>query len=143
VINIFIIDKGYISYLITLAMNGGVKMDEKNVEVVIEAFGNTSLKKKFTVNEIKEKSIEQIIFAMVNQPWQGEDSVTLQMINKQLTASNGYTSKVYNSEIQQPIKFVPVGRDSPALPYVQNENQLRISVIGQHKVGKVCTYYEA
>ena len=110
-------------------------MTEKNVEIVIEAVGNKSLSNNFTVDEIKGKSVEQILFAVINQPWQGEDNMTLQMIKSQVSASNGYTPKVYREELNQPVKFVPVGRDSPILDYVQG-TQVMFNVTGDHKVGQ-------
>lgn len=113
-------------------------MDEKNVEVVIEAFGNKGLKKTFSPEELRGKSIEQILLAVVNQPWQGTDNMTLHMIKDQIAASGGYTARVCKREVNQPIKFVPIGRDSPALPYIQTDNQLRIDIIGDHVVGKYC-----
>lgn len=110
------------------------KKNEKDVEVVVEAFGNKSLKKRFAEEDIQGKSIEQLISSVVNLPWEGEENMVQQMIKSQLGASNGYTPKVYTGGFNQPVRFEPVKRNSRVGDYIKDK-QLLINVTGDHVVG--------
>lgn len=111
----------------------------RNVEISLETFGNKRLTAVLTPEEVKGKSVEQLIANVTGRNWTGEDAMTLQAIRTQLEASGKYTATVGVGGVGAPVKFQPVRLGESAESYVQDlglpEDQLRIAVTGDHTVG--------
>lgn len=111
----------------------------RNVEVSLEAFGNKKLTAVLTPEEVKGKSVDEIIKTLMNRPWEGEDKLTFEALESEIGASNQYFPSIGVGGVLEPVKFQPVRLGEKVEKYVQDiglpEDQVRIAVTGDHDVG--------
>jgi len=112
---------------------------EKNVKVSLEAFGSKRLTVTLKPEEVKGKSVGDIVNTIINKQWQGEDKHALAIINRELSASGGYTPSVEFGGINLPVQTQPVRLGDKIERYIENygqsEAKATLSVTGDHKVG--------
>lgn len=111
----------------------------KNIKVSLEAFGNKRLTVTLAPEELRGKNVSEVVNYIMKKEWQGEDKQTLEMINREITASGGYVPSIEVSNGNLPIQAQPVRLGEGIEKYVQDfglpEEQLTLSVTGDHEVG--------
>ena len=109
------------------------------VEVSLEAFGKQCLTAVLNPEELKGKTMEDIITMMVHKNWQGEQKNTLAIIDEELKASGGYAPSVGVGGMSSALTFQPVNLGDGVEKYIQDygmpQDQLRVKVTGSHIVG--------
>ncbi len=113
----------------------------REVEVVLEGFGERSLRKVFDAEEVRGKAISEVVATMLSQDWQGSDRGTYNSIARKVqTASGSYVPEVARGGVMlgEPVTFLPVRTRDRVDPYIQDnmpQPQLRIAITPAHKVG--------
>jgi len=111
----------------------------KNIKISLEAFGEKRLTVTLRPEEVRGKSVKEIVNAIVNKSWEGEDKHTLAIIKQQVDASGGYTPSVQVGSPNLPVRSQPVRLGDNIERYVEDygfpEGRVTLSVTGDHKVG--------
>ena len=112
---------------------------KKNIKVSLEAFGNKRLTVSLRPEEVEGKSVGEIVNAIVNSSWQGEDQHALAIIKQQVNASGGYTPSIEVGGTNLPVRAQPIKLGDKIDRYVedygQTERRVTVSVTGEHVVG--------
>lgn len=111
----------------------------KNVRVSLEAFGSKRLTLTLKPEEIKGKSVGEIVNTIISKQWDGEDKHALAIINRELKASGGYTPSIELGGRDLPVQTQPVRLGDKIERYIedygQTEARATLSITGDHKVG--------
>jgi len=81
----------------------------ENIKISLRTFGNRKLSALLDCDEIKGKSIEEVINHVLDKEWTNENKRNREMIKRDVSACTGYTpsrviTKEDNSEIFYPLK---------------------------------------
>lgn len=113
----------------------------KQVEVIVEGFGNKRLSKVLSVDEVRGKSIDDQVRMILGGEWQGENRVSQVAIQRKLETTGGqYLPSVARGgvELGRPVEFLPVQPYTKTDEYIQPTrnptDQLRIAIVPAHKV---------
>lgn len=110
----------------------------RQVKVTLEGFGNRSLTALLERQDVEGKSFGEVVQSMAEKPYSGEDAKTAVMLKRQMEADSGYTPMI---GMGTPNRFEPVRLDEPVERYIQKspglaqQDMLRTSVLGVHKLG--------
>ena len=118
----------------------------KQIDIVLEAFGNKRLKATYAPEQIQGKQLHEIVDDMMNKKWNdGEEKMAHSLIAEEMNASKGYVTSIGTGGINsgRPVKFQPARLDERIDVYTKQElpnNTLRIAVNGDHIVGEYHGY---
>jgi len=117
-------------------------MGNKQIEVVVEGFGSQSLRQTFDPQDVKGRSVEEVVKLMLNQNWQGQDVATKTSIMRKLDSSGGtYVPEIARGGMMlgDRVSFTPARIGDRVDQYVQpgpnQAEQLRIAITPAHKAG--------
>ena len=112
----------------------------KNLKITLEAFGKSKLEKTFTQAETKGKNFDQIIGSMIHGEYHGAEKETQQTILTETDEGTKYIPQVGIETPNAPVDYQPVRLGDIVENHIQPtdfpENHLRISITGDHDVGR-------
>ena len=111
----------------------------KDLKISLEAFGNKRLTVMLRPEEIKGKSVSDVVNQIINKKWEGDDKHTLAMIRKEIDASGGYVPSIEVGDKNLPVRAQPIKLGDRIEKYVTeynpNEQGVTLAVTGNHIVG--------
>jgi hypothetical protein len=111
----------------------------RKVDVSLEVFGDQRIVREYDRDDLKGKSVGDIIKEFDNASWIGEERRVAARIRKELNSTGGYSPQVDLGGYGNPTSFEPVRIGDPLEKYIEEtplpKDEVRVTVLGDHTVG--------
>lgn len=114
-------------------------MRTQTIDVTLEAFGNKKITAQILPEDMIGKTVEDLIKGILSQPHTNEERQTQIILQREMSASGGYSAQLGTSGDNLPVRYQPIALNSSVKDYLDRRTSetspLKITITGNHRVG--------